>query len=193
MAGLTRSVAPILYPVTLDEVKDGLRIVITEEDDFIESLLYAAIDDAENILHRAILPQTWILLLDQFPAGQILLPYAVAKTVTVAYQALADVWTTLAASEVSLIAGPPSYVIPAYGKSWPSAIAHPDSVRITYTANSWATVATVPAGIKQWIIARVGELYEQREASGEVTLNSYKFIRGLLSPYIVPDYQYQHG
>lgn len=193
MAGLTRSVAPTAYPVTLDAIKDGLRVVIDEEDGFIESLMYAAIDDAENILHRAILPQTWVLLLDAFPANRIILPYPIARTVTVAYQAAAGVWTTLSAGAVALIAGPPSYVIPAYGTTWPTAIDFPDSVRVTYTTHSWATSAATPAGIKQWIIARVGELYEQREASGEVTLNAYQFVRGLLNPHVCPDYRYTHG
>jgi len=192
MAGLTRSVAPTAYPVTATTIKDGLRIVIEEEDEFIESLMYVAVDDAENLLHRAILPQTWVLLLDAFPSDWIRLPYPVARTVTVAYQATAGVWTTLSASDVTLVAGPPSMVIPAYGKTWPVAIDYPDSVRVTYTAHSWATPALVPAGIKQWIIARVGELYEQREASGEIGLNSYPFIRALLSPHVLPDYRYRH-
>lgn len=192
MAGLTRSVAPAAFPVELDELKVGLRIDGADEDDFLETLIAAATDDVENLTHRAILPQTWILLLDAFPPS-IRLPWPVARTATVAYQATAGVWTDLNAADVTLIPGPPSWVAPAYGKTWPQPITHPDSVRVTYTAHSWATVAAVPAGIKQWIIARAGELHEQREASGPLEVREHRFIRGLLQAHVLPDYGQRHG
>lgn len=193
MAGLTRSVAPLDTPVFVDEVKIGLRIDSDDEDTFLESLIAAATDDAENLLHRAILPQTWILLLDAFPASGIRLPYPVARTATVAYQATAGVWTTLTVGQIALISGPPSYVAPAYGQTWPVAIDFPDSVRVTYTAYSWETTDSIPAGIKQWIIARVGELYEQREASGPLEVREHRFIRGLLASHVWPDYGQRYG
>lgn len=193
MAGLTRSVAPLDTPVFVDEVKTGLRIDSDDEDTFLESLISAATDDAENLLHRAFLPQTWILLLDAFPASWLRLPYPIARTATVAYQATAGVWTTLTAGAVALIAGPPSYVIPAYNLTWPSPIDFPDSVRVTYSTYSWADSDSVPAGIKQWIIARVGELYEQREASGPLEVREHRFIRGLLAPHVLPDYGQRYG
>ena len=57
---------------------------------------------------------------------------------------------------------------------------------------SWTAPAEVPAGVKQWIIARVGELFEQREAAGPVQLYPHPFIRGLLAPWLLPDYGYRH-
>jgi uncharacterized phiE125 gp8 family phage protein len=193
MAILTRSVAPTVTPVDSDAVLAGLRIDSRDEVDLIDTLIQAATDDAENRLHRAILPQTWVMTLDGFPGGPIRLPWPVAHTVTVAYQATAGVWTTLSAEAVTLATGTPSAVIPAYGQSWPPAIAHVDGVRITFTAYSWATAAAVPAGIRQWIIARVGELFEQREASGPVQLYGHPFLAGLLAPWIIPDYGYRSG
>ncbi len=192
MAGLVRSIAPTLRPVDLDAVKAGLRIEQDEEDDLIEALISAATDDAENRLHRALLPQTWVLTLDSLP-GYIALPWPVARSATIEYRATAGAWTAIDADEIFLSGGPPSFVMPSYGLSWPTPIDHPDAARVTFEAYSWSAPALVPAGIRQWIIARVGELYEQREASSPVVLHSHKFIDGLLAPWIVPDYAQRYG
>lgn len=193
MAGLTRSVAPTALPVDLDAAKAGLRIEHDDEDDLIESLIAAATDDAENRLHRALLPQTWELSLDALP-GRIVLPWPVARSAALEYRATATgAWTAIDADDIFLSGGPPSFVMPSYGLLWPTPIDHPDAARVTFESYSWSAPALVPAGIRQWIIARVGELYEQREASGPVVLHSHKFIDGLLVPWIVPDYAQRYG
>ncbi len=192
MAGLVRSIAPTALPVDLDAAKTGLRIEHDEEDDLIESLIAAATDDAETRLHRALLPQTWVLTLDSLPT-YIALPWPLARSATLEYRATAGAWTAIDADEIFLSSGPPSFVIPSYGLSWPTPIDHPNTARVTFEAYSWSAPASVPAGIKQWIIARVGEMYEQREASGPVVLHAHKFIDGLLAPWIVPDYAQRYG
>lgn len=193
MAGLACSIAPTLKPVDTDAVKIGLRIEQDEEDDLLDALISAATDDAENRLHRAILPQTWVLTLDSMPA-KIALPWPVARSVTIEYRATGGpAWTSIAADDIFLSPGPPSLLMPTYGVSWPLPIEHADTVRVTFQAYSWLTAETVPAGIKQWIIARIGELYEQREASGPVQLHQHRFIDGLLAPWIVPDYAIRNG
>lgn len=262
MAGLSRVVAPTVCPVDGSAVKLGLRIEQDEEDDLIDALIAAATDDAENRLHRAILPQTWRLSLDRL-SDRILIPWPVARSVTleirteaggtVADEAVTTVlntwalldhakvgaaefslktsagasvsaakyavdygagavralhadavgvgmlasydygWTVAANSDIALVQGPPSYLVPGYGKTWQVPIDVPDSVRVTFAAYSWASPATVPAGIRQWIVARVGELFEQREASGPVQLYSHRFVDGMLAPWIVPDYAARNG
>ncbi len=192
MAGLARSIAPTALPVDLDAAKTRMRIEHDDEDDLIESLIAAATDDAENRLHRALLPQTWALSLDELP-GYIVLPWPVARSVTIEYRATAGAWTSIDADEIFLSTGPPSFVMPSYGLSWPTPIDHPDAARVTFEAYSWSAPALVPAGIRQWILARVGELHEQLEASGPVVLHSHKFIDNLLAPWIVPDYAWRYG
>lgn len=187
MASLTRTIAPIEWPVDVDAVKAGLRIDGSDEDDLLETLIQAATEYAEVKLGRAILAQTWVLTLDRFPP-KIRLPWPVVRTATVAYQATAGAWTTLDGAVITLAPGPPSYIWPAYTATWPVPIAHVDAVRVTFSAYSWATVAVVPAGIKQWIIAKVGELFAQRETSGPIQLYAHRFLDGLLAPWVVPAY-----
>jgi uncharacterized phiE125 gp8 family phage protein len=187
------------YPVSLAEVKAGLRIDGDDDDTVLALLIAAATDDAQNRMRRAILPQDWILTLDgSFPAV-IDLPWPIARTVTVEYQATEGIWTEFVTADsppvdrFTLMSGPPSRLIPAYGEVWPTPIDHVDVIRVTFAAWSWPDAAAVPAGVKQWIIARVGELFEQRELSGPVQLYAHPFLNGLLAPHALPDYRYRNS
>jgi uncharacterized phiE125 gp8 family phage protein len=193
MASLIRTIAPTALPIDLDTVKAGLRIDGEEENDFLESAIAAAVDLAESRMHRAILPQTWQMTLDAFPR-EILLPWPIARTVTVAYRAAAgSTWIDLDAAAVSLSPGVPSIVRPAYGQVWPIPLCDPDSVRVTFQAASWPTAAAVPPGIKHWLITKVGELFEQREASGPVEITPYRFVDNLIAAHQVSDYAWRSG
>jgi uncharacterized phiE125 gp8 family phage protein len=193
MASLIRTLAPTALPIDADAVKLGLRIDGEDEDDFLESAIAAAVDLAESRMHRAILPQTWQMTLDAFPR-EILLPWPIARTAAVAYRAAAgSTWIDLDAAAVSLSPGVPSIVRPAYGTVWPIPLCDPDSVRVTFQAASWLTAATVPPGIQHWIIAKVGELFEQREASGPIEMRPYRFVDNLIAAYQVSDYAWRSG
>jgi uncharacterized phiE125 gp8 family phage protein len=193
MASLIRTLAPTALPIDIDEVKAGLRIDGEDEDDFLESAIAAAVDLAESRMHRAILPQTWRMTLDAFPR-EILLPWPIARTAAVAYRAAAgSTWIDLDADAISLSPGVPSIVRPAYGKVWPIPLRDPDSVRVTFETASWPTAAAVPPGIKHWLITKVGELFEQREASGPIEMRPYRFVDNLIATYQVSDYAWRSG
>lgn len=54
--------APASAPVTLEDVKKHLRVFYTDDDDYIEGLLQAAIahlDGYQGILNRCLVSQTW--------------------------------------------------------------------------------------------------------------------------------------
>ncbi len=187
MAGLIRSVVPDDFPVTVAAVKAALRIDLTEDDGLLAALIGAATDDAEHRLHRAILPQTWVLFLDHLPQ-RIRLPWPTARSVTIEYREDAEDWIVLDDGDVFLSSGEPSFVFPARGVAWPAVSHYPDSVRVTFQSWSWEVADDVPMGVQQWIIARVGELYEYRERSGSTPVVAHPFVDGLLAPWIIPDY-----
>jgi len=187
MAGLIRTVAPTDLPVDVATVKSALRIDLSEDDALLDALIGAASDEAEHRLHRAILPQTWMLFLDSLPR-QVRLPWPTVQSVTIDYRQDAGDWMSLGANDVFLVSGAPSLVVPAHGVAWPTVSHYPDSARITFQSWSWATPAVVPLGIRQWIVARVGELYEYRERSGPNPAVAHTFVDGLLAPWIIPDY-----
>lgn len=187
MAGLIRTVDPTDLPVDVAMIKPELGIDFDDRDNRLAALIKAATDEVEHRLHRAILPQTWMLFLDSLPR-QIRLPWPTAQSVTIDYRQDAGDWIALGANDVFLVSGAPSIVVPARGVTWPAVSHYPDSVRVTFQSWSWKTVADVPMGIQQWIVARVGELVDQVERSGPIQMFSHQFVDGLLAPWIIPDY-----
>lgn len=149
-------------PITLSEAKAHLRVEIAEDDAFISALIKAAREHVESITSRAVVTQTWELVLDSFPADEgIVLPLSPLRTVdSIAYQDAAGVTTTMSSSEyivdtVSAL----GQVVPV--ASWPSArLAKINAIRVRFTAG----YVTVPQTIKQAMLLLVGWWYEQREA-----------------------------
>ena len=62
--------------VTVEEIKQHLRLSTsdTSEDALLNSMLMAAQYEAENKTKRALMPETWELVLDSFPDGGIEIP-----------------------------------------------------------------------------------------------------------------------
>ena len=64
MAGYLRQKQPGVEPLTLEEVKDYLRVDTTSEDDLITSFITAARRQVEARTLRPLITQTWLLSLD---------------------------------------------------------------------------------------------------------------------------------
>lgn len=58
----------------------------------------------------------------------------------------------------------PGRVVPAVGTSWPSTQNRVNAVEVRFTAGYGADGSFVPAGIKQWMLMRVTDAFENREA-----------------------------
>src|ERR1043165_9106345 len=87
--------APSVEPITLEEARDHLRLVASgspathPDDDMIEAFITAArqhIDGKDGWLGRCLITQTWELVLDTFPDGEIRLPLSpVQEVVSIKY------------------------------------------------------------------------------------------------------------
>ncbi len=68
---------PDIEPVTLAQAKEFLRFDNNNEDDFINSLITAARLHVESVSGRALISQSWRLVLDEWPKNRIInLPIA---------------------------------------------------------------------------------------------------------------------
>jgi len=183
---LRRTVDATSEPVALSDLKDHLRITDTTDDALLSSLIVSCRNYAENSLGRALITQTWVKTLDEFP-NAIELPYPPVQAITsVEYIANDGTLTLLAAAAYELDERTePGWLVPAYDYEWPSTRPSINAVTVTYTAG-YGDIGDVPQAIKTWIMLMVGHLYENREASlVSAPIVPLPFIDGLLDPYRV--------
>jgi hypothetical protein len=123
----------------------------------------------------------------RFRAGKIELPLARLQSVDyVRYLDANGVLQTLDPTQYIVDAvSEPGVIAPAYATYWPESQSVPNAVRIGFTAG-YGDASKVPAGIKSWMLMRIGALYENREevAVGQrVVVLEIPFVDRLLDPY----------
>ncbi len=80
---LTRTTEPTAAVLTVQEVKDFLRITQTSEDVYLVNLVTAATNICEKYLQRSLLTQTWTKYLDYYDdAESIVLAYGPTQSIT---------------------------------------------------------------------------------------------------------------
>ena len=175
-------------PITLAQAKQWCRVDVADDDGLFTSLcIPAARQDAERYMRRTLLPTTWRLVLDAFPAGRIALQYPNLMGITsVKYFDMTGTEQILPPQAYLVdLAGQPGSIAPAPGTLWPTAQDRLNAVSIDYTAG-WATPDEVPAAIRMWVALRAATLYEHREMiiAGTIVAE-VPFVNNLLDGYTV--------
>lgn len=182
--------APSVEPVTLDEVKNVLRIDGSEDDDFLTSLIVAARIEAESYTKRAFITQTWDMLIDNFPydTTTIELPKAPLQSVVSL--------TTFNDSDTGNVFASSNFYVGTYSGEfapcgtltlrndsvWPDAFRVKDAIQIQFIAGYGDAAGDVPSAIKMAIQEEVIYLYENRGCCDANGLNSLT-ARTLLNPF----------
>lgn len=186
---LTLITPPAAEPISLAEARAQCRIAAddTAEDSLLAVYIQAARETAEHELGRALISQTWELTLDAFPAGEIKLGKPRVSAITsVQYIDAAGALQTMPSSDYVLDAATePGWLLPADGITWPDTDDVVNAVVVRFVAGYGATSASVPAGVRQWLLLTVGALYAQREAidaTGRVAALPSRFVDRLLDP-----------
>jgi uncharacterized phiE125 gp8 family phage protein len=166
---LIRVTPPAIAPVSLEEAKVHLGVSYADHDALITQHIQAAVqrlDGRDGFLGRALVTQTWKLLLDGF-TDAITVPLPPCQAVTeIAYVDTAGTVQTLAAGDYQVFGmadAAPAGIVPAFGKSWPATRAMHEAVSVTFRAGYGDSAADVPAPIRSAILLLVGVLYENRE------------------------------
>lgn len=168
MSKLSLVTGPQQEPVSLDDIKNHLRVDITNDDELIMAYMLAARESIEAISNHRLVDQTWDIWMDAFPGSVV---YRMPRSLTplqsvthVKYWTAADVETTFDSS---------NYVVDTYAKqgqiilqstaAWPG-----DVLREVNGVNIRVVVgfgddADVPERYKQAIKLLVGHWYENRE------------------------------
>jgi uncharacterized phiE125 gp8 family phage protein len=153
-------------PVTVDEAKLWCRVDNTDEDTLIASLIKAVRRSAEHRMQRTLIQTTWELVRDSFdPSLRLEMPKIMAVA-SVKYLDVDGVEQTLSPLDYVVDTdSEPGYVVPAYGKAWPSTYAQINAVRVRYTAGYGTTAAAVPEVFKQWMRLHIEHYYSNRGAA----------------------------
>lgn len=182
--------APAAEPVSASEAKSHMRVDTTADDTYIGTLITVARQNVESHLRRALINQTWELVLDAFPAGAFRLPKPPLASVTsIKYTDVDGNESTYSSANYIVDTDTePGRVVLKTGQTWPAVVLREASaVRVRYVAGYGAAGSSVPQAIRQAILLVCGSLYENREdvivAQG-VSIGTLPFgVEALLAPY----------
>lgn len=189
-----RLAAPAVLPISVAEAKAHLRVEHDEDDAMIGAMLAAAVarlDGWSGILGRCLIEQQWTLPLRRFPSAPgIALPFPDVSVATIGYHpADGSTETEFPSANWWLVeTTASSAILLASGASWPATADRPNAVMMTMTVGYGATAEDVPAPIRSAILLMVGDLYRNRETTGQgsATLGTIPMsttVEALLAPY----------
>lgn len=173
-----------------DNISDGdlgaqAPLINTTADPIINILIQTATKAAEAILKRYIITQTIDMYLDGFPEWEITLP-PLQSVQEITYLNDEGVETTLSGQNYLVDkVSEPARLTPAYGQVWPISRYQTNAVKIRFIAG-YGDAGQVPSNIKQWILLRVKEAYDHRNAvnvgNAQLFAFPYSYVDGLLDP-----------
>lgn len=180
-----------VLPITLDDLKDQLRI---EHDDFnrlLKRKIEAATNEAEQYLGSAIIHRSFTLTLDGFPSdsdGIELSNPPVVSITSAQYYDSDGVQQTLSSALYALHLQKPYPCIELVpDASWPDTQSRDDAVTVTYVAGYAAAADNVPPAISEAIVLRAATRTEMSEEEGTGTvlwrMSDGLAFESLLRPY----------
>lgn len=178
---------PTAEPITLEEAKEHLRVVLPDEDALIGRLITAARRMLENRTNRRLMPQTVEFAVAGFGAG-IFVPSA-------PFRALASI-TYTDPGGVDMVLPPTDYfvddyiepaaVVAAFGASWPAI--RDGSLILVRAEVGYASAEDVPDDLKAWMLLAIGTMYDHRATVATGTSLAElppDFMSMLWHPYMV--------
>lgn len=191
--------APAVQPLTLEEVKEHLRVDYTDADALITAYIEAAtsyVQGRNGFTGRALVTQTWELVIDHFPLHEIKIPLPPLQSVeSIKYDASDGLETTLATDQYWVDdVSEPAWIVPITG-GWPTGVLSAiNAVRIRFVAGYPATDdsppdlrGNIPGAIKQAMLLQIGNFHEHREENivGLTTMKLPFASENLLRPFRV--------
>ena len=149
------TVEPTIEPLTLNELKDRLRVTTCDFDTELTQLLTAARKQVEYDTHTKLITQTVAMYLDEFPSGDTIelrqLPVTSVTSVAYVDEDVAS-QTFSSALYTTDLNGKPARIVLLENQSWEDTeVGYPSAVTVTFVAG-YATAALVPVEAKLAIV-----------------------------------------
>ena len=178
--------------VSLEEIKSQARVAHDEEDTLLARLVDAATRHVEQRTRRALITQTWRLSLDEFPCEAIYVPRPPLIAVSsIAYiDEEGDSQTLSSALYRVDAARHPGRITPAWGESWPVALAIVNAVTVTHTAGYGSSPSDVPEDLRHAVLLLASHWFDERGAVlvGSISKTIEFAVESLCEPYEVESY-----
>ena len=148
------STAPTIEPITVDELKDHLRIETNDFDLELASLISVARKSLEIETGLVVFTSTRKMFLDRFPPNSFSRLYLYGTPVQsvshVKYYDDSGTQQTWSSSKYNLQEGRPNYIQCVFGETWPAHRSVQDKIEIQYVCGK-TTTAAIDERIKQAI------------------------------------------
>ena len=204
MAGIKVTTAPTAEPLSLQEVKEYLRVEDATDERVVQPLITAARQYAEEHMNRALMQQTFTLMLDavidqdqplyegmrtapdlNYYKNYIVLPKSPVQSVTsVKTFDDSDNATTMAATKYYVdTQREPARIVLRTGETFPTALRVANAIEVIYVAG-YTSAFAIPEPIRLGMLQHIAYMYEHRgdmyEAQGAPTL-----MKSLYAPYVI--------
>ncbi len=148
--------------------KAHLRVDVTDDDTYIDTLVKVARRYAETATRRALIDQTWTMKLDSFPASSdspIWVPLPPLQSVSsVTYVDVDGNTQTWTSSKYTVDTdSEPGRIVPAYQEVYPDVRNVINAVTVTFVAGYGSAGSNVPEGILQGMLTLIAHMYENRQ------------------------------
>ena len=154
------------WPVELPEVKAHLREAGTSNDAYIQELIYAATDKAEDENDLALNEMTFDLLLDDFPRVIEIWKWPIASITSVKYTDTAGDTQTITSTNYSTdLYGYPARIAPVDSYSWPGVKDVPGAVQVRFVTG-FTSPDVIPGNIKRALYLVIADFMDNREDKG---------------------------
>ena len=205
MAGIQITTAPTQEPVSLQEVKEYLRVEDNTDERILRPFIETARKFAEEHTGRSLMTQTVSFFTDAydeladplfegFRTGPYLnyyknyinLPTApVVSVSSVSTFADDDTETTMAASRYYVDnVREPARIVLRNGETFPTALRVANAIKVVFVAG-YSSAFTVPEPISMGMLQHIAYLYEHRGDMYEAQKPLPSVIRTLYAPYVI--------
>jgi uncharacterized phiE125 gp8 family phage protein len=176
---------PSVEPLTLLEIKRWLRVDHNDDDGLISGLIKAARERVEGRTGRALMAQTWRIVLDAWPPeARVKLPVLPVQSVTVVRVLDSNgVATPLASALYALEPGAEPPVLAVKNPPNPGRLRN--GIEIDVVAGYGVTPSDCPEPLRQAMRLMVAQAYAMRgpERAEDATPDAVAEIERLLAPY----------
>ena len=204
MAGFKVTTEPTAEPLSLQEVKEYLRVDDATDERVVQPLIIAARQFAEEHMNRALMQQTITLNLDttidtenplwegmrtapdiNYYKNYVVLPRSPVISVTsLKTYNDSDTASTMSASKYYVdTQREPARIVLRTGETFPTALRVANAIEVVYVAG-YTSAYAVPEPIRMGMLQHIAYMYEHRgdmyEAQGAPTL-----MKSLYAPYVI--------